>query len=266
MPTATDKVPNTSATAASSGSDLNGQAVVAACAQVRERLAGVAAELLGARAEELVFAGGQVAGPDGASVAFAAVAEAAWARQISLAASGFYATPGIGYDRDAGQGRPFFYFAFGAAVCEVEVCGLTGQHRVVRVDILHDVGDSLIPTIDRGQVEGGFVQGMGWLTSEELVFASDGALLTHGPSTYKIPSAGDAPVDFRVELLPDAPADGVVHGSKAVGEPPFLLAIAVPHALRHAIAAFGPGGREIELALPATPESVLRAVEAARSV
>ena len=145
-------------------------------------------------------------------------------------------------------------------MCEVEVNGLTGEHRVCRVDILHDVGTSLVPSIDRGQVEGGFVQGMGWLTCEEVLTTPDGQPITVGPSTYKIPAIGDVPLDFRVELLPRAPQPGVIHGSKAVGEPPFMLAIGVVTALRHAIGGFGPG--EVELALPATPEAILRAVEA----
>lgn len=262
MTTATDKVPNTSATAASSGTDLNGAAVARACETLRERMRPVAADLLGgAPLDAIVFRDGAAHGPDGATVPFAQLAGACWARQISLAATGFYATPGIAYDPQVGRGRPFFYFAFGGAVAEVEINGLTGEYRVQRVDILHDVGRSLAPDIDRGQVEGGFVQGMGWLTCEDPRIDASGRSRTTGPSTYKIPAVGDIPLDFRVDLLPRAPNEQVVGGSKAVGEPPFLLAISVVSALRDAIAAFGPGGVPVELDLPATPEAVLRAIE-----
>ncbi len=171
----------------------------------------------------------------------------------------------MAYDHESGSGTPFFYYAYGGAVIEVEVHGLTGEHRVRRVDILHDVGNSLVPSIDRGQVEGAFVQGLGWLTSEEMLVAPDGQLLTHGPSTYKVPAVGDVPLDFRVALLDRAPQPTVVGGSKAVGEPPFMLAICVVSALRHAVSAFGPPRTEVELRLPCTPEAILRAVETARS-
>jgi xanthine dehydrogenase large subunit len=267
MDTATDKVPNTSATAASSGSDLNGQAVLEACMTLRERMRPVATQLLGlesADQDRVRFADGQVFDErnPGQSVAFGKVAEAAWLERISLSATGFYRTPGIWYDHTKGRGEPFYYFAYGAAITEVEVNGLTGEHRVVRVDILHDVGRSIIPNIDRGQVEGGYVQGLGWLTCEEVIYADDGRLLTPGPSTYKIPAFGDAPLDFRVDLLERAPQEGVVHGSKAVGEPPFMLAISAWTALRHAIGSFGDGPREVVLGAPATPEAILRAVVA----
>ncbi|MBK8261396.1 MAG: xanthine dehydrogenase molybdopterin binding subunit [Nannocystis sp.] len=267
MTTATDKVPNTSATAASTGSDLNGAAVRAACEQLCARLRPIAAARLGlddASGAALEFAHNAVHDRrSGRTIPFAELVQAAWAQRVSLAATGYYATPGIHYDRDAGRGEPFYYFAYGAAVCEVELCALTGEHRLLRVDILHDVGDSLVPTIDRGQIEGGFVQGQGWLTCEELLWSRDGHLLTHGPSTYKIPAVGDAPLDFRVELLRDAPQDGVIHGSKAVGEPPFMLAIGVMTALRDAIASFGPPRTAASLQLPSTPEAILRAIEAA---
>jgi xanthine dehydrogenase large subunit len=265
MPTSTDKVPNTSATAASSGSDLNGMAVQQACAQLRERLRPLAAELLAAAPEAVVFADGLVFVPGGRSTSFAELTRAAWARRISLAAAGYYATPGIAYDRDAGRGKPFHYFAYGAAVTEVELSGLTGEHRVTRVDILHDVGHSLVPTIDRGQIEGGYVQGLGWLTCEELVWSARGELLTHGPSTYKIPAVGDAPEDFRVALLTRADQEHVIHGSKAVGEPPLMLALSAVVALRHAVAAFGEPGLDVNLAMPCTPEALLRAVEDTRA-
>lgn len=269
MTTATDKVPNTSATAASSGSDLNGAAVREACETIRERLRPVAADLLEiADPEALVFVGGEVRHPPtGVSIAFREVVNTAWARQVSLSATGYYSTPNIHYDRALGRGKPFHYFAYGGAVCEVEVHALTGEHRLLRVDILHDAGKSLVPTIDRGQVEGGFVQGLGWLTCEEVLWDRSGKLLTHGPSTYKIPAVGDLPPDdhFRVELLSRADQESVVHGSKAVGEPPFMLAIGVVTALRQAIATWGSPGREVALALPATPEAILRAIEDLRS-
>ncbi|MCB9566694.1 MAG: xanthine dehydrogenase molybdopterin binding subunit [Myxococcales bacterium] len=269
METATDKVPNTSATAASSGSDLNGAAVKEACEVIRGRLGPVAAGLLGLGSgdeESLVFEAGKVRHPASQrEVDFVAVVKAAWAQRVSLHAAGYYSTPGIGYDRAVGRGKPFHYYAYGAAVIEVEVHALTGEHRVRRVDVLHDVGNSLVPTIDRGQIEGGFVQGLGWLTCEEVLWDDKGRLLTHGPSTYKIPAIGDVPVDFRVELLSRADQGSVIHGSKAVGEPPFMLAIGVVTALRQAIATWGRPGQEVELAIPCTPEAILRAIEGSRS-
>ncbi|MEZ4448517.1 MAG: xanthine dehydrogenase molybdopterin binding subunit [Nannocystaceae bacterium] len=271
MHTATDKVPNTSATAASSGSDLNGAAVREASAAIRERMRPIAAALLElapddqAGAAAIRFEGDQVVAADGRALPFARVAQAAWAQRVHLAAAGYYSTPNIHYDRARGRGKPFHYYAYGAAVCEVEVSGLTGEHRLLRVDILHDVGASLVPTIDRGQIEGGFIQGVGWLTGEEVLWDAKGRLLTHGPSTYKIPAIGDAPRDFRVELLADAAQHDVVHGSKAVGEPPFMLAIGAVTALRAAIQSFGEPGQEVELGIPCTPEAILRAIEAMRA-
>lgn len=263
MTTSTDKVPNTSATAASSGSDLNGQAVRLACEAVRERMREVAAELLEAAPADVSFEGGQV-GAGARSLGFAELARTCWARRVSLSSTGFYATPGIQYDAEAGRGTPFFYFAYGGAVVEVEVDGRTGQHGLRRVDVLHDVGRSLVPSIDKGQVEGAFVQGWGWLTVEEVLHDAAGRLLTHGPSTYKIPAVGDVPHDFHVSLLPRADQAGVIGGSKAVGEPPFLLAIGTLAALRQAIRAFGTPTEPLQLALPATNENVLRAVTAVR--
>ena len=267
MATATDKVPNTSATAASSGSDLNGAAVAAACAELRRRLAPVAARLLSAEGaavtpDQVVFAGGGIQAPATGSVRlpFARVCHQAYLERISLSATGFHRTEGIHWDRARGVGRPFKYFAGGVAVSEVEVDGFTGMHVVRRVDILHDVGDSLNPGIDRGQIEGGFVQGMGWLTSEELKWDPQGRLLTHSASTYQIPAISDAPADFRVTLLPRSPNAGAIHGSKAVGEPPLMLAISVREALRDAVAAFGPPGGEVRLASPATGEAILAAI------
>jgi xanthine dehydrogenase large subunit len=269
MTTATDKVPNTSATAASSGADLNGQAVKDACDTLIARLRPVAATLLEvaeADADGIVFEDGRVFSPDGGrSVPFAQVTGAAYLAQVPMAATGYYRTPDIRYDRAAGRGKPFHYFAYGAAVTEVEVSGLTGEHRVRRVDILHDVGSSLVPSIDRGQIEGGYIQGLGWLTCEEVLFDGKGRLLTHSPDTYKIPAIGEAPEDFRVALLERAPQSNTIHGSKAVGEPPFMLAISAVTALRHAIGGFGPKGHVVDLAIPATPEAILWAVEDARS-
>jgi xanthine dehydrogenase large subunit len=268
MHTATDKVPNTSATAASSGTDLNGQAVRHACSELRDRLRGIAASMLGldhGSSSELRFEGGRIQLEDGRGLDFAAVAQQAWLEQCSLSATGYYRTPGIKYDRDAGRGKPFHYFAYGASVSEVEICGLTGESRVLRVDILHDVGDSLVPSIDKGQVEGGFVQGLGWLTTEELVWNERGYLLTHSPSTYKIPASGDVPEDFRVTLLEDARQDDVIHGSKAVGEPPLMLAISVVTALRQAIHSFADTEHPLELDVPVTAERILRAVEKIRA-
>jgi xanthine dehydrogenase large subunit len=263
MPTRTDKVPNTSATAASSGSDLNGGAILAACKLLQERLAEVAARMLSCEASSVTFSDGQVLG-NGRTLRFGAVVEQAYLERVSLSATGFYKTPHIHFDRTTGQGKPFHYFAYGAAVSEVEVDGFSGQYRLLRSDILHDVGESLSPVVDRGQVEGGFIQGIGWLTTEELLWNADGALATSGASTYKLPTLGECPPVLNVEFLSRAAEPGVVYGSKAVGEPPLMLAISVREALRAAAAAFGSGG-VTELAVPATPEAVFWAIEAARA-
>ena len=247
MPTATDKVPNTSATAASSGSDLNGAAVRNACVELHRRLAPIFAELRCENREPT----------------FAEVVERAYLQRVNLAAGGYYATPGIHWDRAAGRGRPFHYYACGAAVSEVEVDGFTGRSTVRRVDILHDVGDSLNPGVDRGQIEGGFVQGMGWLTREELKWDAKGRLLTHSASTYQIPAFSDAPTDFRIAFFKDATQPNVLHGSKAVGEPPLMLAISVREAIRDTVAAFRDSGGEVALASPATGEAVFRAIRGA---
>jgi len=180
--------------------------------------------------------------------------------QVSMSATGFYRTPGIHYDKARGQGKPFHYFACGACVAEVEVDAWSGMKRLRRVDILHDVGDSLNAGVDRGQVEGGFVQGVGWLTGEELKWDGMGRLLTHSASTYQIPAISDAPVDFRVTLLPDAAQQNTIHGSKAVGEPPLMLSIAVREAIRDAIAAFAPSAKEIPLPSPATHEAIFETI------
>jgi xanthine dehydrogenase large subunit len=265
MPTRTDKVPNTSATAASSGSDLNGAAVRAACDTLRGRLAAVAADTFRAQPEALTFREGRIYRDDtGASMAFEDAVSRAYLERVSLFSTGHYATPNLHFDRLKGTGRPFHYFAYGAAATEVEVDGWTGQYVIRRVDILHDVGDSISPLVDRGQVEGGFIQGLGWLTTEELVWSGKGALQTAGASTYKLPTLGECPDDFRVALLTRATEPGVVYGSKAVGEPPLMLAISAREALREAVAAFGQGG-VVELACPSTPEAVFWSLERVRS-
>jgi xanthine dehydrogenase molybdopterin-binding subunit B len=181
---------------------------------------------------------------------------------VSLTAAGYYKTPGIHWDWSKSAGRPFHYFACGAAVAEVEVDGFTGMHRVRRVDIVHDVGNSLNPGVDRGQIEGGFVQGMGWLTSEELKWDAKGRLLTHSASTYQIPAIGDTPMEFNVTLLANAAQPNTIHGSKAVGEPPLMLAFSVREAIRDAVSAFGKPGGEVSLASPATGEAIFAAVRA----
>jgi len=263
MSTRTDKVPNTSATAASSSADLNGAAVADACRKLRKRMHAVAAATLDAPPDaEMVMENGRIwfsSNPE-KTITFAELCGRMHLLREPLFAAGFYRTPGIHWDRVAGKGRPFYYFACGAAVTEVEVDGWTGMHRVRRVDIVHDVGESLNPGIDRGQIEGGFVQGMGWLTREELLWSEAGRLLTHSASTYQIPAFSDAPADFRVRMLRQAAQEGTIHGSKAVGEPPLMLAISVREAIRDAIAAFGPRGGAVELASPATSEAIFHAI------
>ena len=266
MPTRTDKVPNTSATAASSGADLNGAAIRAACETLRERLAAVAARLLQVDPSELAFAGGEVRRRDGKGqvLSFADVVSRAYYDRVPLSATGYYRTPGLHFDEASGRGQPFHYFAYGAAVAEVEVDRFTGMYALRRVDLLHDVGDSLSPLVDRGQVEGGFAQGVGWLTQEELVWAPDGRLATLNASTYKLPTLHECPEEMHVTLLPMATEPGVVYGSKAVGEPPFMLAFSVREALREAVAAFGDAPSAVELGSPATAEQVYWAIERVR--
>jgi xanthine dehydrogenase molybdopterin binding subunit/xanthine dehydrogenase small subunit len=267
MPTTTDKVPNTSATAASSGADLNGAAVRNACATLRKRLLPVAAALLSKKAGRSVpesrieFADGR-ASVRGSRLAvdLADVCRRAHELRISLAASAFYATPGIHWDWSTSSGRPFRYFACGAAVAEVEVDSYNGMHRVLRIDAVHDVGDSLNPGVDLGQIEGGIVQGIGWLTREELLWDGEGRLMTHSASTYQIPAISDAPIEMHVTLLPRAANEKAIYGSKAVGEPPLMLAFSVREAIRDAVAAFGPAGGEVPLASPATSEAVFSAI------
>jgi len=267
MTTSTDKVPNTSATAASSGSDLNGQAVKAACDTLLERLKPIAALQLHGEAPDVVFADDRVflRGAPDRHLDFSDVVMAAYNARVSLSATGFYRTPGLSWDAASGRGHPFHYFAFGAAVCEVEVCGYTGVHRLLRVDLLHDAGTSLIESIDRGQIEGGFVQGLGWLTCEELCWNEHGRLLTDAPSTYKIPTVADVPEDFRLRLFQRStpPSTAVIGHSKAVGEPPLMLALSVREAIRDAVAAFG-SARRVDLGAPATPEAIHAAIQRQR--
>ncbi|GAB5448738.1 xanthine dehydrogenase molybdopterin binding subunit [Gymnodinialimonas sp.] len=261
--TATDtgKVPNTSATAASSGTDLNGMAVKAACDKIRDRIAEEVAGALQAEPADVVFEDGMVRAGT-AEMTFEEAVKRVYMARVSLSATGFYKTPKIEWDRIAGQGRPFLYFAYGAACSEVVIDTLTGENRILRTDILHDAGASLNPALDIGQIEGGFVQGAGWLTMEELVWDARGALKTHAPSTYKIPCASDAPDVFNVALY-DAPnREDTIYRSKAVGEPPFMLGISVFSALGHACAACGPEFPDLQA--PATPEAILAAVTRAR--
>ena len=258
--TRTDKVPNTSATAASSGTDLNGMAALNAATQIRDRLAALIAGEAGTDPAYVRFTpDGVIAGAT--TVSFPELCRLAHFRQVSLAASGFYATPDIHYDRASHCGRPFYYFAYGAACSEVVIDTLTGEHKVLAVDILHDVGRSLNPAIDLGQIEGGFIQGMGWLTTEELVFADDGRLLTHAPSTYKIPTASDRPARMDIALWERGEnVEPTIHRSKAVGEPPFMLAISVFSALTGAVMATRPDVGLPMLDAPATPERILAAI------
>ncbi len=253
----TNKVPNASATAASAGTDLNGRAAQFAARHVRDNLAAFVAGLDGVGAGAVRFQGGQVI-TDKSTRTFDAVVAAAYANRIQLWSDGFYRTPKIHYDKTTLTGRPFYYFAYGAAVSEVAIDTLTGESRVLKADILHDVGQSINPALDIGQIEGGFVQGMGWLTTEQLVWKADGTLATHAPSTYKIPATGDIPEHLRVDLWPEANREDNVHGSKAVGEPPFMLAISVFEALRDAVAQAG--GEPEAMNAPATAEEVLRAI------
>jgi xanthine dehydrogenase large subunit len=256
----TSAIPNASATAASAGTDLNGRAAQFAAAQVRDNLAAFVCGLDGCGAGAIQFRNGQVASPT-ATRSFDAVVQMAYANRIQLWSDGFYRTPKIHYDKTTLTGRPFYYFAYGAACTEVAIDTLTGESRVLKVDILHDVGRSINPGLDIGQIEGGFVQGMGWLTTEQLVWNDQGVLSTHAPSTYKIPTAGDVPAHFKVDLWPEPNREDNVFGSKAVGEPPFMLAISVFEALRDAVAqARGPGAGPVQLNAPATAENVLWAL------
>ncbi|WP_299681122.1 xanthine dehydrogenase molybdopterin binding subunit [uncultured Roseobacter sp.] len=261
--TATDtgKVPNTSATAASSGSDLNGMAVKAACDTIRSRMADLLTERHQCDRTDVIFKNGQVEVVD-ATYTFEEVAQMAYFARISLSATGFYKTPKLQWDRIKGKGRPFFYFAYGVAVTEVVIDTLTGENRILRADILHDVGASLNPGLDIGQIEGGYVQGSGWLTTEELVWDERGKLRTHAPSTYKIPACSDRPEIFNVALWDDQNREETIYRSKAVGEPPLMLGISAYAALCDAVQACG--GHYADLQTPATAEAVFAAIQRAR--
>jgi xanthine dehydrogenase large subunit len=257
----TSKVPNASATAASSGTDLNGRAAQYAARNVRDNLASFVSGLDGCGAGAVRFRGGEVTSPK-ATRTFDEVVKAAYANRIQLWSDGFYRTPKIHYDKATLTGRPFYYFSYGAACSEVAIDTLTGESRLLKVDILHDVGTSINPAIDIGQIEGGFIQGVGWLTTEQLVWSEKGELTTHAPSTYKIPATGDVPEHFKIELWPEPNREDNVGGSKAVGEPPLMLAISVWEALRDAVAAAKGDGRPVRMDAPATPENVLSALKA----
>ncbi len=258
--TDTSKVPNTSASAASASSDLNGKAAQAAARTIRERLVAWLCETHRVEPQQVLFNDGRVA-VGAEQFSFADIALRAYRARISLSSTGFYRTPKIEWDKARMRGRPFFYFAYGAAVSEVAVDTLTGETRLLRIDILHDVGASLNPAIDFGQIEGGFLQGVGWLTSEQLWWNARGELQTHAPSTYKIPTARDWPAQAFIRLLENAPnREETVYRSKAVGEPPLMLAISTLHAIRDAIAGCGAAGALPLLPSPATPETVLRAI------
>jgi xanthine dehydrogenase large subunit len=263
MSTRTDKIPNTSATAASSGSDLNGAAVEDACLRIRARLAAVAASVLDCDQAAVRFENGVVSA-GGTSIEFGALCEVAYKQRVQLFAEGFYRTPDIHFDFKTSRGSPFLYYAYGAAVSEVEVDGFTGQWRLIRTDILHDVGDSISPIVDRGQIEGGFLQGVGWLTVEELLWDAHGRISTSGASTYKLPSWSEVPATFNVATLDRATQPGVVMGSKAVGEPPLMLAFSVREAIRDAVAAFGRDA-VVRVDSPLTPERIFFAVREVRA-
>ncbi len=256
--TSTDKVPNTSATAASAGTDLNGMAVQRAVREIKMRLIKFVSEAWNVDADRIEFRDDRVL-IGNESIAFGELTKQAHAARVHLSAAGFYKTPKLHWDRDKAKGRPFFYYAYGAACSEVVIDILTGEMKVKRVDVLHDVGRSINPAIDIGQIEGGFVQGMGWLTTEELVYDEQGCLLTHAPSTYKIPVAADVPEDFRVALFDGSNREETIYRSKAVGEPPLMLPISVFAAISDAIHSLDPG-KPVELDAPATPEAILKAI------
>jgi xanthine dehydrogenase molybdopterin-binding subunit B len=269
-PTNTSKVPNTSATAASSGSDLNGMAVKNAIDKLKSRLAEVAINDLKSKlkndtltVDQILFSDNTVfaASYPETKIPFKDLVKQAYLNQVSLSATGFYKTPGIFFDRELGVGNPFYYYAYGMSVSEVEVDVLTGESKLLRTDILHDVGDSLNPDIDLGQIEGGFIQGVGWVTTEEIKWDKKGRLLTHSPDTYKIPTVNDIPLHFNVKLLEGYPNEGTIRKSKAVGEPPLMLAFSVWLAIKDAISAVGNHEFEPAFSLPATAEVVLLSIE-----
>ena len=260
----TSKVANTSATAASTGSDLNGKAAQDAARQIRERLARLAAERFGGEAAEVVFENGEVHCA-GQTITFTDLVVQAYENRVQLWSDGFYKTPGLNWDRDKMQGSPFYYFAYGAAVSEVVIDTLTGEFKLLRADILHDAGNSINPAIDIGQVEGAYIQGMGWLTSEELCWNDQGRLTTHAPSTYKIPTITDCPATFNTRLYQNQNVKDTILRSKAVGEPPLLLPFSVFFAIRDAIASLADNRINPQLRAPATPEAILDAIEALRA-
>jgi xanthine dehydrogenase large subunit len=259
--TSTGKVPNTSATAASSGSDLNGMAALNAAETIKARMTEVAAEHFAVPAGEITFASNRIYAGN-RSLSFPELAALSWEKRVSLSAAGFYSTPKINWDFATNTGRPFYYFVYGAAAAEVAIDTLTGESRVMRAELIQDCGRSLNPAIDLGQIEGAFVQGMGWLTTEELWWDAEGRLRTHGPSTYKIPGSRDVPPVFNVRLLADAPnPEATIFRSKAIGEPPLMLAISVWLAIRDAIASLADYRIAPTLDAPATPERVLAAID-----
>jgi xanthine dehydrogenase large subunit len=261
----TDKVPNSSPTAASSGTDLNGKAAEAAAKTIKQRLIDFACEKYDVEAQQVHFENNNIIVGE-QTFSFAEFSQIAYLNRVSLSSTGFYKTPKIHYDRASGKGRPFFYFATGACVSEVIIDTLTGEYKTIRTDILQDVGASINPAIDIGQIEGAFIQGMGWLTTEELVWNEQGRLLSNNPATYKIPAINDTPEDFRVALVPNAPnPERTIYNSKAVGEPPFMLSMAVWSALKDAIASVADYKVSPKLDTPATPERVLFAVEALKA-
>jgi xanthine dehydrogenase large subunit len=258
--TRTDKVPNTSATAASSGTDINGMAALAAVNTIKARMAEVAAARLEGTPEQVVFAEGR-AYVGNRSISFPELANACWAARVSLSATGFYKTPEIHFDQARMTGHPFYYFTHGACAAEAAIDRLTGEARILAAHIIQDCGTSLNPAVDIGQIEGAFVQGLGWLMMEELVWDAEGALKTHAPSTYKIPTARDVPPVFVTKLLENAPnAKPTIFRSKAVGEPPFMLATACFLAVQAAVASAAGWNAALSLTAPATPEAVLRAL------
>ena len=263
-PTSTGKVPNTSPTAASSGSDLNGMAAMHACEEIKARMTAVAAEHFSVPAGEIEFASNRIYAGN-RSLSFAELAALSWERRVSLSAAGFYRTPKIHWDVATATGRPFYYFVYGAAAAEVAVDTLTGESRVLRAELIQDCGRSLNLAIDLGQIEGAFVQGMGWLTTEELWWDTEGRLRTYGPSTYKIPGSRDVPPIFSARILPDAPnREATIFRSKAIGEPPLMLAISVLLAIRDALASLADYRHAPCLDAPATPERVLMAIDEVR--
>jgi xanthine dehydrogenase large subunit len=262
----TDKVPNTSPTAASSSSDLNGKAAQNAAKTLRQRLIDFASGHFNVKKSQVIFCDNQIHIGQDKLLSFAELIQLAYINRVALSATGFYKTPKLHYNRDKGSGHPFFYFANGVGCSEVLIDTLTGEYKVTRVDILQDVGESINPALDRGQIEGAFIQGMGWLTTEELVWSDKGQLMTSGPATYKIPTISDMPQIFNVELLANAPnREATIYHSKAVGEPPLMLAISVWSALRDAIASVSDYQHSPQLDTPVTPERVLKAVQQMQS-